>query len=867
MDKLISDISSDAVVVTATRQQAAHLRWRYAQRQTACGQQAWRAPDIRLLSAWVEQAWETSLMSGGIGAALRLLSRSQSRRLWSQVVSADLEPVAPLLNLVEQAWRTLHDWGISLPAAGQRAGGADAERFLTWANDYQQRCRQRGWVDSIVAMQALQEELATGPKWLPKQLLFVGFESWQPALQGLATSLQQGHCDARPMQPGASSVVTPQRLEFVEEGQEFRAAAAWSAQARGAGPGRCIAVIVPDLAQSGPALRRAMLDAAQPDWRQLAGVQRPVSGGEARAVADLGAVHAALLCLSLCAERMDYQRLGQLLRSPYIGAASREMAARARLDLWLRERGERDWEMAVVRNKARELAPELAKRLEAAGRRPAQGRRTPAGWSDWITSHLDSMGWPGKDRPDADAASAINAWRELLENFAACGHVTGQMNFQAARRTLTEMAREASAPRPESGGGLQLLSPAEALGQQFDGLWIAGLHSEAWPPPMRANPLIPLSLQRQAGVPGAAPDSHARHARSLMQQLWRSADQVLVSAAHRRDDEQLTPTPALAELRAVAASPLIAAHPPSLSEEIAARSETEVVADPAPAMGTEQALRGGVRVLQLQAVCPARAFFELRLHARELPLPSFGIDAATRGQLVHAALDALFRDLQARELGPDSPEARALVPAAVAASLKGRLPPNPLNRVLGELEAQRLAGLLDELLAFDAARPAFRVVATEAQLQVPLGRLELALRVDRIDALETDHQLVIDYKTGGQKRRADWFGARPAEPQLPLYAVGSGARSVAYVRLSEDGIAIDGIAGDDTGIVGIRTVSKLTQGRLASWPELVDEWQAALVALAEEFAAGACCIDALAPELAGGQYAPLTRVCDRPEGE
>lgn len=860
-------MSSGAVVVTATRQQAAYLRWRYAQRQTTCGQQAWRAPDIHLLSAWVEQAWETSLIAGGIGARLRLLNRSQSRRLWSQVVSADLEPVAPLLNLVEQAWRTLHDWGISMPTAGQWAGGADAERFLTWANRYQQRCRDGGWVDSVVAMQALQEELAAGPRWLPKQLLFVGFESWQPALQGLANSLQQGHCDARQVQPQATTAGTPQRVEFDDEGQEFRAAATWSAQAWGAGPDRCIAVVIPDLAQSGPALRRAMLDAAQPDWRQRAGVQRPVSGGDARDVADLGAVHAALLCLSLCAERMDYQRLGQLLRSTYIGAASQEMAARARLDVWLRERGERDWEIAVVSNKARELAPELARRLEAIGRRQATGRRSPAGWANWITKHLELMGWPGKDRPHADAASAINAWRELLEHFAACGHVTGQMNFQAARRTLTEMAREARAPGREPGGGLQLLSPAEALGQQFDGLWIAGLHSEAWPPPMRPNPLIPLSLQRQAGVPGAAPDSHARHARSLMQQLWRSANQVVVSAAHRRGDEQLTPTPALAELRAVAASQMIAAYPPSLSEEIAARSETEVVADPAPAMGAEQTHRGGVRLLQLQAICPARAFFELRLQARELPLPSFGIDAATRGQLVHAALDALFRDLRTRELGPDSPEARAAVPAAVAASLKGRLPPNPLNRVLGELEAQRLAGLLNELLEFDAARPAFNVVATEAQLQVPLGRLELALRVDRIDALETDDQLVIDYKTGGQKRRADWFGARPAEPQLPLYAVGSGARSVAYVRLSEDGITIDGIAGNDTGIDGIRTVSQLTQGRLESWPELVDEWQAALVALAAEFAAGACWIDTLAPELAGGQYAPLTRVCDRSDGE
>lgn len=521
----------------------------------------------------------------------------------------------------------------------------------------------------------------------------------------------------------------------------------------------------------------------------------------------------------------------------------------------------------MASNKAGELAPELAQRLQAIAERSTTERRTPADWADWISTHLELMGWPGPDRPDADAAVAVRAWRELLEKFAACGDVTGALNLRAARRMLTEMAREERAPNRENGGGLQLLSPVEALGQQFDGLWVAGLHGEAWPAPMRPNPLIPLSLQRQAGVPGAAPDSHARHSRALMQKLWRAAGQVIVSAAHRRGDERLTPTPALAEIPAVEAAQLAAVHPPSLTEQIALSSEIEVVADPAPALGEQPTLRGGVRLLQLQALCPARAFFELRLHARELVTPSFGIDPATRGQLVHAVLDKLFDELQARNLQPGAADGRALVTGVVQDSLRHRLPPTPLNRVLAELEALRLELLVHELLDFDAARPAFQVLATEAELQVPLGRLQLDLRVDRIDQLDTGDQLVIDYKTGGQKSRADWFGARPAEPQLPLYAVGSGARSVAYVRLSEDGIKIDGIAGDDTGIDGIRTVSKLTRGRLESWPELVAEWQAALVALAEEFAAGACSIDAGAPELAAGPYAPLTRVYDRQYGE
>ena len=152
METLTSYLSSGAVVVTATRQQAAHWRWRYAQRQVDGGLSAWRSPEVHLLSGWLEQAWEHSLLAGGIGARHRLLNRTQSRRLWSAVVGADLEPGGPLLDLVDQAWRTLNDWDIALQAVGARGAGTDAERFQRWAARYQDRCHQGGWLDSVVAI-------------------------------------------------------------------------------------------------------------------------------------------------------------------------------------------------------------------------------------------------------------------------------------------------------------------------------------------------------------------------------------------------------------------------------------------------------------------------------------------------------------------------------------------------------------------------------------------------------------------------------------------------------------------------------------------------------------------------------------------
>jgi ATP-dependent helicase/nuclease subunit B len=205
---------------------------------------------------------------------------------------------------------------------------------------------------------------------------------------------------------------------------------------------------------------------------------------------------------------------------------------------------------------------------------------------------------------------------------------------------------------------------------------------------------------------------------------------------------------------------------------------------------------------------------------------------------------------------------RELLPAVIQASLRGRLATTPLNRVLEQLEGRRLHVLLTQMLDIDSARSAFRVLDTETPLETAIGGLSLSLRVDRIDELATGEQLVIDYKTGRAKSPSDWLGARPAEPQLPVYAVGGTAAGVAFIRLNEDGVKVDGVAGVDMGLDGIHSVGQLTRGQLATWNELVTEWKAALAALAQEFAAGCCHIDALAPELAGGQYAPLTRVHD-----
>ena len=85
------------------------------------------------------------------------------------------------------------------------------------------------------------------------------------------------------------------------------------------------------------------------------------------------------------------------------------------------------------------------------------------------------------------------------------------------------------------------------------------------------------------------------------------------------------------------------------------------------------------------------------------------------------------------------------------------------------LEEQRLQRLVTAWLEFERARAEFTVEATELEKPVTVAGLPLKLRLDRLDRLNDDTFLVIDYKTGPVSDRA-WNGERPEDLQLPLYA-------------------------------------------------------------------------------------------------
>ncbi|MBM3374097.1 MAG: PD-(D/E)XK nuclease family protein, partial [Betaproteobacteria bacterium] len=106
-------------------------------------------------------------------------------------------------------------------------------------------------------------------------------------------------------------------------------------------------------------------------------------------------------------------------------------------------------------------------------------------------------------------------------------------------------------------------------------------------------------------------------------------------------------------------------------------------------------------------------------------------------------------------------------------------------------------------------------------------------------------RIILDYKTG-KANAADMLGARPEEPQLPLYLLSAEpeAVAVAFAQVRAGSMAYAGLARDADLLPGIKALPDTRHGReYPQWTGLVEAWRADLDRIAREFAAGVASVD------------------------
>lgn len=861
---LFDALANGHTVVTSTRRLARHLRTAHARQGAA---QSWLTPATLPWSAWLAERCRELRDFGLLPEPRPWLDEFQAAAIWTEVLQAD--PLADALLMpggavegFREAWRLAHEWQLSWAELGARAG-EDCRAFLRLARAYRLRLEALECLDPAELPRILADNAASLPG---PPVIFAGFDTLTPSQRSVFEALGGRARRALDPVPGERATVTA----FPDQRQEFMAAADWARVHLGANPAARLGIVVPDLENSAPLIEN-LLDEALSPARLLPGgadEPRPWNVSLGQPLTEAPAVAAALLVAGLSRDALEFAEAGRLLRSPFLGGAEEEGGRRARLDAWLRERGgDRIARARLLDGLAGRDGAPACPRLEAGVRgmldelHAGPRRRLPSAWAASITRGLRRLGWPGDTGVDSATWQAAQAWAGLLESLARLDAVVGALSVGEALSRLRRMASEQRFQPETPDLPVQVLGLLETAGLEFDGLWVTGMHDGVLPAPLRPCALLPAALQRERAMPRACPDRELALARRMVARLSGAASEVRFSYPQSREDEPLRPSPVLAGLP-VAPPPRV--FLPGLAAASFEQRDIEESDDRSgPAISGEVA--GGTGLLAAQSACPFRAFAVHRLEARALETPAAGVDGRARGSLLHRALRDFWGEVGDRDtLAALDPPARAgrvgVALAGVAADALAGVPPG-----LVEIELREAARRIGELLEIELQRPAFRVEQREHPVGIEVGPLRIRGQVDRIDRVPGG-LAIIDYKSG-EARVADWLGERPAEPQMPLYALAfaNDVVALAYASLKPGAVGLLGLArsrevlGD-----GLRMRA---EPPAEEWPARLEEWRGVLDALAAGFAAG----DArVAPVRASGtgspcQWCHLAVLCRRDE--
>ncbi len=859
---LWQEAEAGATLLTPHAYAARRLRRAWGQYQAGRGKRVWEMPVILSWDEWLESLWSERRSSRGPAGTERSplrLSPYASRILWREALAFSGIESPGMDELASGAWKLIHDYCLR-PERGEGFPGwaklaetfdpaGESQAFFTAARHYEKRIQDSGACDEAQFAGEVEARLQQDPPQLPTRVVLLHFDEITPRQQWLLQRLRRAGCESRLWAPEAFGKLSQTAADDPET--EAWQAAAWTRDFLARNPAAELAIVTPDIQAYRSLFMEALTGMLAPEqWLTPAETrQRPFALAQPLPLSDYEIIQAALCGLRYLQVEISFADASRGLRSPYLGSEE-EMRGRHKLERRLREetaelrRG--DWQsLALGGQQWAGLCPAWGRRsrqLAELDTRPA----SPSRWRERLHTTLDILGWPGTRGLNSDEYQITEAWGKLLTEFNPLDRVTRPWSLEEAIGAVEEMAAGTFFQPAAPAGGVQILSAAQMAGCYFDGVYGVGWHDQAWPPPAQPHPLLPFRLQQEFGLPRATPQS-ARHSGALMLgRIFRGAAEVVMSYPQQQDNTPRGPCPGLPEEIDRESHRVNDWRRQMPGAELEPIPKLAAPARPGKRQGA------GAGLLRAQAECSFRALALYRLGAEEWQTPDLGWDAMRQGILAHAALKILWETLKnsgelQRRLAAGGLEL-LIEQALKEAREKTPLPPHPLVQSLADLEVERWKPqLVRWLQEVEAARAPFRVAQAETKMDVNIAGLEMTLRLDRVDEQPDGRRLIVDYKTGGAIPLTSWTGARPDEPQLPLYAAFSPAQpdGMAFALIRPDLNDFSGASpgtgwpdGIDHQIKNGRNKKDWTNLDKAGWPRQLAEWKAVFIQLAEEFLQG-----------------------------
>jgi ATP-dependent helicase/nuclease subunit B len=852
-------LEQGSVVVTSNQRAARAIRLGWDRRNRALGLASWSPAAVMSWEAWLANTWQQLLVEGR--ATAMLLNRSQEQVVWRTILEADeelasLRTVDSLAAMAADAWQLIcsYDGRLSLQTV---TGNSDTRSFQRWARTFERLCVAEAFVAHAQLEEALRLEVERG---VTRSVFFdleadsvalVGFDRMTRSQSRLVEALCSTGVQVEELRP---KLPAQRRLlvEAVDGQEELFLAARWVRRFLEENAGATVAVIAPSLESERREIDRVFREVLAPELEDICADDH-VGPYEFSLLSTLGEtplVAAAFDLLRWSSEPLPLERVSALLLSPYFAMSSGERSARAEFDAFELRKARmlrpeislRGLVEMMDRSKRRAKFPQLLGTLRAmqrvAGRLQGLDERSHAEWAEKMRELLVTAAWGSEGGETSLEFQMRRKWESALDEVATLDFDGVPVDYGQALAALEGIARLTMFAPESRGAPVQVMGPLEAAGSTFDAVWFLRAGDLNWPMPAVGSSLLPWHLQRELKMPGTDPALDSERAQKITERIAASASNVVFSYAKESSEGEQRPSSLLTglSLEEVKAEELMGEE--SQRTIVALEDFVDAVqVQPPP----DRVIRGGAKVLELQAACSFRAFAEKRLWSAELESIEPGMDARESGTALHKALELFWDGVKTQDnlRSMTMEEREEALTWCVAQALKKVAEASATGWVQAYMEVQRkrLRRLLSGWLELELERGLpFEVKLSEKEFEdVRVGPLRLSVRMDRVDVVEGG-EVLIDYKTGSASPN-DWLTQRPNAPQLPLYAILSQAdqlQGVAFglVKAGRDRVLLGYAASD--GVLPKPTKLK----EAATLEAQVERWREVLAGLAEEFYSG-----------------------------
>jgi probable DNA repair protein len=769
------------IVVTASERAARSLAAAFHRARRAEGLTAWPTPGIQDWQSFVRATWDEHGAERFLDSRV-VLNTLQEQSLWARIVAHAAPEAVQLAGagdrlaaLAMEAHHLLCDYAPQLLKDSARIGwDRDPGAFSGWLTAFNELCRDSRLVSAARVPFELNAELEADTVERPP-LLLAGFDRVLPTQQKLFGAWGAGDA-VREAPLGATAA----QVEFhlaADPAAELAACALWSKARLASDPHARLLVITQDARKRRGEIERGFLrylgtDETSPDAARLLEFSLGVPLGQVA----LG--RGAQLLLRWMSDAIAENELDWLFSTDQIVASQDESRALTAFMRALRRRGlqRQRWTLAeFLRQRTRtELPAEWIARMTQVRQRLEEfvhRLQTPLAWAEFSAQLLEMAGWPGGRSLTSAEFQALRRWQQTVEACASLGFDGRRITWSDFLAALDRAVEETLFAPESQDAPILIAGPAESAGLTADAIWFLGTSEEAWPAAGATHPLIPIAVQREAGMPHASPKLDWDLANAMTRRVLASAPEVHFSYARQSEGVEARPSRLVVQVAGLAQ-----ALPAELKAAALPAPLTVAFDDTTQLPYPLREVSGGSNVLTTQSRCAFQAFGTARLDAKKWDAGEAGLTVQERGLLLHEVLHSVWggppNGIRTHEELAGLVDLAAFVEGNVRRVLQEKMPARAREgmppRYL-ELEATRLIGLVTEWLGYESKRVPFSVAATEVDARPAIAGLALKVRLDRIDRLNDDSLLVIDYKSGTVSP-SSWDLPRPDDVQLPLYA-------------------------------------------------------------------------------------------------